>query len=797
MLEKIGRIPRKIKTLLSRSEWMMRLLNLSRSEGTEDEPGLLMIQIDGLSRKQLETALEAGKMPFLKSLLRREGYRLHTLYTGLPSSTPAIQGELFYGVKGVVPAFSFFERASGKVHRMFDSDSVIYAQNALSKIDPGLLKNGSSYANIFSGGSQEAHFCPEGFGWGHLKRSFRPLALLSLVLVHAFSLVRTTFLILVEFVLALFDFMRGLVTGKDFFKELKFIPTRVAISILLRDLVAIGATIDVMRGLPIVHLNFIGYDEQAHRRGPSSKFAHWTLKGIDGTICRLFHAARRSTHRDYDVWVYSDHGQEESIPYPVENGKTIRQAVAHVFGRNHKWKGGSLAEKRGVQFRRSKWLGGAIVNWLLGDNEEDDAKTSAPLVTAMGSLGHVYTFHTLQEKERERLAQELVKDAHVPLVLAPGPRASAHAWTLSGKFTLPEDAAEILGNGHPFLTEVGIDLAALCHHPDAGDLILSGWRLGKKSLSFPLENGSHAGPGPEETRAFALLPTAAPLPQHPEKNYIRPLDLREGALIFLGQKSAPKRPQIRTSVKNAIPLRLMTYNVHHCRNMDGRLSPRRIARVISHYNPDIIALQELDVRRKRTGKIDQAQFIARTLEMEYHFSPAIQLEEGEYGNAILSRYPMRLIHAGSLPTLPHKFVLEPRGALWAVVTVNNQEIHLFNTHFGLRGKERLAQVEALMGEEWLGNPRRLNPTIVCGDFNSLPHSKVCKRIRRHFRDTQVSLNDHRPQRTFFGAYPIGRIDHIFVSPEINIHNIEVPRTALTIRTSDHLPLIVDISIPIH
>jgi endonuclease/exonuclease/phosphatase family metal-dependent hydrolase len=795
MLEKIGRIPRKIRTWVSRSEWVIRFLGLSKSVGTEGEPGLLMIQIDGLSRKQLESALKKGKMPFLNRLIRREGYHLHTLYSGLPSSTPAIQGELFYGVKGAVPAFSFLDRTSGKVVRMFDSESVTQAQKSLAEKNSGLLENGSSYANIYSGGSREIHFCPESFGWDHLKGDFKPLTVVSFILIHAFSLIRTGVLVLWECVLAVMDFVHGLIAGKDLFKELKFVPTRVAISILLRDLITIGATVDVIRGLPVVHLNFLGYDEQAHRRGPSSIFAHWTLKGIDDAIRRLVHSARRSSRREYDIWVYSDHGQEETIPYPKENGKTVQQAVEEILSPNDTMAPGLPRNKRGVQFDRSKWLGGSFFDWLVGEANSNENTSSSNLVTALGPIGLLYLSETPQPDKRNLLAEKLVKMANIPLVLAPGPAQSAEAWTREGKFTLPQDAAHILGKSHPFLKEAALDLAALCHHPNSGDLVLSGWRLEKPSISFPFENGAHAGPGSEETRAFALLPVTAPVSYRDGKDYLRPLDLREGALHILGRNTSRKRPRIRRSRKTRVSIRVMTYNVHSCINMDGKISPARIAKVIAHYDPDIVALQELDVKRSRTGEIDQAQVIAEELEMECHFSPAIEIEEGQYGNAILSRFPLRLVRAGALPTLEHLPNLEKRGVLWTEITVNGREIQLFNTHFGLRHKERLAQGDALLGPEWLGHPDRCNPTIVCGDFNAQPHSRVCRKIRRSFNDAQILLDDHRPQRTFFGRYPIGRIDHVFVSPEIIVHGVEVPRTALTLVASDHLPLIVEVSVP--
>ena len=86
---------------------------------------------------------------------------------------------------------------------------------------------------------------------------------------------------------------------------------------------------------------------------------------------------------------------------------------------------------------------------------------------------------------------------------------------------------------------------------------------------------------------------------------------------------------------------LMTYNVHSCVGKNGKASPSLIAEVIAHYNPDVAALQELDIGLIRSGRIDQAQIIAKDLKMDFHFHPSLSIEKGHYGNAILSRHPMR------------------------------------------------------------------------------------------------------------------------------------------------------------
>ena len=99
-------------------------------------------------------------------------------------------------------------------------------------------------------------------------------------------------------------------------------------------------------------------------------------------------------------------------------------------------------------------------------------------------------------------------------------------------------------------------------------------------------------------------------------------------------------------------VRLATYNVHRCVGTDRRLDVERVAGVIAACNADIVALQELDVGRRRTGHVDQAHRLAELLRMKSHFHPAMYVEEERYGDAILTALPERLVRTGGLPGLP-------------------------------------------------------------------------------------------------------------------------------------------------
>jgi hypothetical protein len=340
-------------------------------------------------------------------------------------------------------------------------------------------------------------------------------------------------------------------------------------------------------------------------------------------------------------------------------------------------------------------------------------------VVAQGPLGHVYTPRPLERSERDLLAGELVRRAAIPLVCAADGPGRARAWTAQGTFSLPDDAGAIVGADHPYLVSVAADLVAVCHHRDAGDLVISGWHP-EAAISFTHENGAHAGPGPGETDAFVLAPLDTPItsvgaadagagPAADDADApCRFLDVRRAALGVL-DRAAP-RPVPRRTGRDATTIRIVTYNVHSCVGMDGVLSPERIARVIARHDPDVVALQELDVGRPRSGGVDQAREIARHLEMDLQFHPTIAVAEERFGDAVLSRLPMQEVRSGLLPGLsglsglPARW-LEPRGAIWVELDVGDGRwLHLINTHLSLHPRERRLKVDALLGPEWLAHP---------------------------------------------------------------------------------------------
>jgi endonuclease/exonuclease/phosphatase family metal-dependent hydrolase len=774
---------------MSRSETAATLLHAPDPTAPTVERGLVVVQIDGLPRQAASEAIAEGSMPALGRLIADEGYRLHSVYCGVPSSTPVAQAELFFGVPLAVPAYEFVERRTGRAVRMSQPDVAAEVERRFAG-HRALLDGGGSYCNVYRGGASDARFCVSSLGWTDPFRTRHPFVLPALAVLYGGDLLRSAVVVLRELVATPGIFLGGLMRRQQVAAELGFAASHLTVAVAMRELIALFATLDIARGLPVVYLNLVGFDESAHRRGPGSRLARRALRDIDAVAGRMIAAAKRSERRAYDVWILSDHGQEPTVSYIERYGRAVGEAVIDVC-RAH----GIAAEPTPSSFaRRLRVFGRHVVRSAAPEGDDVDAhwKPGRVAVTAQGPLGHVYAPRPLADHELDTIATALVHDARIPLVMAADARNRVRAWTAGGRWSLPEDAARILGDNHPFLAPVSRELVELCRHPDAGDLVISGWCLDAPLVTFPRENGSHGGPGPAETEAFALVPGDTPLAPA-GAGPLRQSDVRRTALALLdGSAPSPRGAARSTSVGNRSPgaLRVLTYNVHSCIGLDGRLSPARIAEVIAEHEPDVVALQELDVARHRTGGVDQAEEIAARLEMLLQFHPALSIGEERYGDAVLSRLPMRVVRAGALP---RRAGAEPRGALWVEIDVGAARAQVLNTHLGLHPMERRVQVHALLGPDWLG---AIAPgeAVLCGDFNALSWFPVCRRITRRLRDVQARPGS-RPQATWQGGLGLGRIDHVFVDPAIEVAAVSVASGVQARVASDHLPLVVDLRLP--
>jgi len=255
----------------------------------------------------------------------------------------------------------------------------------------------------------------------------------------------------------------------------------------------------------------------------------------------------------------------------------------------------------------------------------------------------------------------------------------------------------------------------------------------------------------------------------------------------------PARCLLRPEVVARV--RLMTYNVRACSVGSCGGAVDRVAAAIGAAEPDVVALQEVEAGVARSGLRDQTQELADRLGWQSHFQPAMKGNGGgAFGNALLSRLPVRLVASGLLPQLLVGVVREPRGVSWHSVEVDGRELQVLVTHLGLARRERLAQIEALLGPLWMGDPRCATPHLLCGDLNCRPGSPEHRRLETTLVDASLVSPPSGGSATFPALRPLVRLDHVLVSPDVRVLRTAVPRSRDLRRASDHLPLIVDLEL---
>src|SRR3954468_22375672 len=243
-------------------------------------------------------------------------------------------------------------------------------------------------------------------------------------------------------------------------------------------------------------------------------------------------------------------------------------------------------------------------------------------------------------------------------------------------------------------------------------------------------------------------------------------------------------------------LRVATYNVHGCVGMDRQRSEARIAEVIAEMSVDVVALQELDLGRRRSAGADQTKIIAGQLGWYSHFHPAMRQNDEHYGNAILSRYQLTFRRAVALPGTPPFFCREKRVAIEASVETNLGSVHVINTHLGLGWRERLVQTQLFTNAEWRAAIADDTPFILLGDFNSMRGSRPYRTLNRHLRDVRELIGT-KPIRTFPTRFPLLAVDHIFVNQAVQPTSVTVHRSPLARIASDHFPLVAEFVLSSH
>jgi endonuclease/exonuclease/phosphatase family metal-dependent hydrolase len=253
-------------------------------------------------------------------------------------------------------------------------------------------------------------------------------------------------------------------------------------------------------------------------------------------------------------------------------------------------------------------------------------------------------------------------------------------------------------------------------------------------------------------------------------------------------------PASAAASRKRVLLRVMSYNIHVGVGMDKKQDLKRIADVIKLYRCDLVGLQEVDRGVERTGRVDEVKELARLTGMDYAFAHNLDYQGGQYGVAVLSRFPILAIDHRRYAHLRER---ERRGFIRVEVEVKGRRLNFVTTHLDYQFADgRLFETRQLLKslEELSG------PVIVTGDFNEEPWGGFYKLMQqagfadgwRRSRGPSAELPGEGA--TYPADKPTKRIDYVFYRglgedrPPADDEDVSeaVPNTL----ASDHRPIVV-------
>ncbi len=296
-----------------------------------DDPGVVIIQIDGLAMPILAHQIRAGRVPFISRWVRSREMVMDPWTALLPSQTSASQAGILHGNNSFIPAFRWWEKPRG---RMLVSNHPADAIEIVRRASDGeglLSNNGASIGNLVSGDAVRSYITmatikdkSQGLGKSQTFLSFfaSPTNYLHTIILTVGEMGK-------EYVQARRARRAGIEPSMH--RGWPYPVARAATNVTLRALSTSLVMEEMFHGTPVIYVDYTDYDEIAHHSGPERSETLDALDGVDKTIATLVKAAR-STPRPFEFIVLSDHGQSLGSTFLQRYGKTLQAVISDLMG---------------------------------------------------------------------------------------------------------------------------------------------------------------------------------------------------------------------------------------------------------------------------------------------------------------------------------------------------------------------------------------------------------------------------------------------------------------------------------
>jgi uncharacterized membrane protein YvlD (DUF360 family) len=309
-----------------------RIRKMAGSVPSTDVPGVVFIEIDGLSETVLQSAISGGYMPTAERWIASGEYQLRTWEPDLSSQTSASQAGILLGSNEGIPAFRWWDKPSGTLMVSSKMATARALEQQLSSGDGLLAGGGASRWNVFSGDASDCLGTYSQIGRGTTGGQRSYFAYLS----SPYSLARTTSLFVTDVVREWIEAARQRTANVQprIHRGFKYSLVRAGTTVLLQEASVFMLTADMYRGVPSVYSTFFAYDEVAHHSGIERIDSLKVLRTLDRVLAH-FERVARDTPRPYHLVVLSDHGQSQGATFKQRFGITLAQLVDELTNTPH------------------------------------------------------------------------------------------------------------------------------------------------------------------------------------------------------------------------------------------------------------------------------------------------------------------------------------------------------------------------------------------------------------------------------------------------------------------------------
>ena len=306
--------------------------NLNKNE--PNSPGMLIIQIDGLSKTIFESAINKGIMPSLALLYHQNMYRLEEWFSGLPSQTSSCQMGIIYGKNNDIPAFRWYEKENQKLIVSNHLNDTALIESRYGFDDSLLIGNASSIGNMFSGGAEKSAMTMSQLPTG--RQIATRSGLFYNFFLNPYNYLRTFFLLFLEIIREYYQKIFQVIKNRKprISRSFIFAVERALAAVLLRELTTHIIIEDMFNGYQTIYATYVGYDVVAHKTGIDSSSTHSVLRTLDKQFERIINA-NKLTKRNYSIIFLSDHGQSQGSTFRQVYGLQLEDLIRQFISDNY------------------------------------------------------------------------------------------------------------------------------------------------------------------------------------------------------------------------------------------------------------------------------------------------------------------------------------------------------------------------------------------------------------------------------------------------------------------------------